>query len=602
MIKKIDVIQNYVLYFVERAIDHNMIIVEVFDNLFSAGSCVDGIRVNGDKLELNFKEDTPFEILEKDYLCYDLSFPDMGRQYGKRQIMILKIKEINVKEKDMKKIDILDELERIEESAREDGTEEDRIITYDGERPYIDHTYVYIDHRTPFFNIGINVRAGGLDYKSGVAHFTEHMLSANPAEVEIFNKNNIFNNASTSIVDTRYYLDHTGALLTNIPLEKEKAEENYKKVAEEIANYIDEFFYWWKLIKKYSLKTITEDELVVLTKEFNRHKSVIREEINMKNKKMERDLEKQLRYYSNVTIPEWYNSVLGTEEDLDNITLDDVSEFYRKYYKVNSVDIVLIIPKEIVLDYPDLYEKYLENKIRDLKSELLVEKDPMVNVKNSTYFVNYKDEYENNLDTMEIEYSEHSKVNFLMKLPDVNSIAEQFGVPDRFVHELSITLENAMYDQVSSKLRQEGLIYGLTFWRNRNIGFNTGRTKLQLMCFTNNHEDTIEKTLETLNNLKLTIDHVITDERCVLKNVMEYNLNQSFMQFNETVDRREFNRYFRGINYPDYFYETFYTLNAGMNGKYDMSNYKKLIEVYLEEFKKHLPDIHILKCIPKVEK
>ena len=214
----------------------------------------------------------------------------------------------------------------------------------------------------------------------------------------------------------------------------------------------------------------------------------------------------------------------------------------------------------------------------------------MVNNRESAYFVNFKEDYENDLDTMEIEYGEHSKVNFLMKLPDAKSIAEEFGVPSRFVHELSITLENVIYDQVSSKLRQEGLIYGLTFWKNRNIGFNTGRSRLQLMCFTNNHGDTITATLDTLHNLEMSIDNVITDERMVLKNTLEHNLNQSYTQFNETVDRKEFDKYFRGVNYPDYFYETFYILNDGI--KYDMSNYEKLIKIYLE-------DIHILNCVPK---
>lgn len=597
MIKKIDVIQNYVLYFVERAIDHNMIILEVFDNLFSAGSYVDGIRVNGDKLELNFKDDTPFELLEKEYICYDLSFPDMGRQYGKRQIMILKIKEINNKEKDMKKIDILDELERVEKSARKDGMKEDRMLHYSS------LTYVYIDHKTPFFNIGVNVRgAGGLDYKSGVAHFTEHMLSANPSEVEIFNKNNIFNNASTSIVDTRYYLDHTGALLTNITKDDDDIENEYKRMVDEIAEYIDEFFYWWKLIKKYSLKTITDEELTKLTKEFERHKSVIREEINMKNKKLDRDMTKQLRYYSNVEIPEWYNNIVGTEEDLEKITLDDIADFYRKFYKTNSVSIAFNIPKSIILEYPELYKKYLEEKISNLKNELLVDEKVMANMKGSTYFVNYKEEYENNLDTMEIEYAEHSKVNFTMKLPDEKSIAERFGVPSILVNELSVTLENVIYDQVTSKLRQEGLIYGLMFWKNRNIGFNTGRSRLQLMCYTNNHEDTIKSTLDVLNNLEMDINNLVTIEKCVLKNVSEYNLNQSYIQFNETMDRKEFDRYFKGVNYPDYFYETFYILNDGIKGKYDMSNLENLIKAYLDEFKKHLSDIHILKCIPKIEK
>lgn len=322
----------------------------------------------------------------------------------------------------------------------------------------------------------------------------------------------------------------------------------------------------------------------------------------MKNKKLDRDMTKQLIYYSNVEIPEWYNNILGTEEDLEKITLDDIADFYRKFYKTNSVSIAFNIPKTIVLEYPELYKKYLEEKISNLKNELLVDEKVMANMKGSTYFVNYKEDYENNLDTIEIEYAEHSKVNFTMKLPDDKAIAEQFGVPSILVNELSVTLENAIYDQVTSKLRQEGLIYGLMFWKNRNIGFNTGRSRLQLMCYTNNHEDTIKSTLDVLNNLEMDINNLVTIEKCVLKNVSEYNLNQSYIQFNETMDRKEFDRYFKGVNYPDYFYETFYILNDGIKGKYDMSNLENLIKVYLDEFKKHLSDIHILKCIPKIEK
>ena len=117
------------------------------------------------------------------------------------------------------------------------------------------------------------------------------------------------------------------------------------------------------------------------------------------------------------------------------------------------------------------------------------------------------------------------------------------------------------------------------------------------MCFTNNHGDTITATLDTLHNLEMNIDNVITDERMVLKNTLEHNLNQSYTQFNETVDRKEFDKYFRGVNYPDYFYETFYILNDSI--KYDMSNYEKLIKIYLEDFKSKLKDIHILNCVPK---
>lgn len=595
MIKKIEVTQNYILEFVERAISHNLIIMEEFDDLFSGSSYVDGIRVyEGYKIELDFKEDTPLEILEKEYICYDVTFPNMGRQSQRSQIIVLKIKEIDDKEKIMTKIDVLDELERLTNKAVEEGKSEDRVRDYG-------NLYVYIDDKTPFFNIAADVSVGGLEYKSGVAHFAEHMLSANPSEVDIFVRNNIFNNASTSILDTRYYLDQTGALLTNIPENKEDVDESYGKLSKEINDYIDEFFYWWKLIKKYYLKTISKEELDILTKEFERHKSVIKEEINMDNKKLRNDMKNQLAYYSNIKLPEWYNGVLGLSEDLDNITLDDIAEFYSRYYKLNSVNIAFSIPKSIVVYHNEFYKKYLEPKLKTLKEDILVDNKFRILPKDSLYYINYKEDYDKNIDTLEIEYSEHSRVNFAMKTPDPKTFSEKAGVPERFVLELGVTLENTIYDQVTSRLRKDGLIYGLFFWKNRNLGLNTGANRLQLMCYTNNHDETIEKTMGVLKDLEMTLENIITDDRYVLKSALENNINKSFKQFTDMYDRKEFDRYFKGVNYPDYFYETFYIMNAAMNGKYDITRYEEIVDMYLKEFKNNLDKIHILKCIPKNE-
>lgn len=100
MVRKIFVKDNYLFETIKEAISHNMTIIEVFDNDFTAGSCIDSIRINSDnELEFIFKEDTPFEILEKEYVCYDLNFPDMGRQSNRSQILVLKLKEINTRRK-----------------------------------------------------------------------------------------------------------------------------------------------------------------------------------------------------------------------------------------------------------------------------------------------------------------------------------------------------------------------------------------------------------------------------------------------------------------------------------------------------------------------
>ena len=79
------------------------------------------------------------------------------------------------------------------------------------------------------------------------------------------------------------------------------------------------------------------------------------------------------------------------------------------------------------------------------------------------------------------------------------------------------------------------------------------------------------------------------------------NINKSFKLFTDMYDRKEFDRYFKGVNYPDYFYETFYIMNAAMDGKYDITRYEEIVDMYLKEFKNNLDKIHILKCVPKNE-
>ena len=37
------------------------------------------------------------------------------------------------------------------------------------------------------------------------------------------------------------------------------------------------------------------------------------------------------------------------------------------------------------------------------------------------------------------------------------------------------------------------------------------------MCYTNNHDETIEKTIGVLKDLEMTLENIITDDRYVLK-------------------------------------------------------------------------------------
>ena len=161
--------------------------------------------------------------------------------------------------------------------------------------------------------ISVDAGAGVENEKYGIAHATEHMVykgTKNRSEKKINEDlTNIFgfNNAMTNYPYVIYYgtllkddLEKCIELLSDIIINPSFQEEGFK---EEMAVIKEELKEWDEELEQYC-----EDKLF-----FNSFKN------------------RRIKY-----------PIIGTEESLNNITLNDIKEFYSKYYFPENISIVVI--------------------------------------------------------------------------------------------------------------------------------------------------------------------------------------------------------------------------------------------------------------------
>ena len=188
--------------------------------------------------------------------------------------------------------------------------------------------------------ISIDAGAGVETEKYGLAHATEHMVykgTKNRTEKEINEDlSNIFgfNNAMTNFPYVIYY----GTLLG----------EDLNKGLELLSDII--------------INPSFNDE------GFKEEMDVIKEELKEWDEELEQYCEDKLFFHSfeNRRIK---HPIIGTEESLESITLNDIKSFYSKYYFPENTSIVIISSAkfEKVKDIVEGYFKTWKNKIIDNK-------------------------------------------------------------------------------------------------------------------------------------------------------------------------------------------------------------------------------------------
>jgi len=188
--------------------------------------------------------------------------------------------------------------------------------------------------------ISINAGAGVETEKYGIAHATEHMVykgTKKRTEKEInedLSNTFGFNNAMTNFPYVIYY----GTLLG----------EDLKKGVDLLSDII--------------VNPSFKDE------GFKEEMDVIKEELKEWDEELEQYCEDKL-FFNSFNNRRIKYPIIGTEESLEHMTLNDIREFYSKYYFPENTSIVIISSQKIeeVKDIVEGYFKAWKNNIIDNK-------------------------------------------------------------------------------------------------------------------------------------------------------------------------------------------------------------------------------------------
>jgi len=212
--------------------------------------------------------------------------------------------------------------------------------------------YKHTDSELSSICISLNAGAGVENEKFGVAHATEHMVykgTRNRTEREINEELSTifgFNNAMTNYPYVIYY----GTLLG----------EDLQKGVEILSDII--------INPEFGENGLKEEM------------NVIKEELKEWDEEIDQYCEDNLFFncFSNRRIK---YPIIGTQDGLEKITLDDIKMFYNKYYFPGNTSIVIIssvkfeMIKEIICNYFALWKKrnIIQEEINKLSNKNLIE-------------------------------------------------------------------------------------------------------------------------------------------------------------------------------------------------------------------------------------
>lgn len=202
----------------------------------------------------------------------------------------------------------------------------------------------------PLLDIVLNVNAGGMEGKPGVAHFLEHILcnddDSNGTNTKLEKDNKIKYNAGTGDFFTYFYYQCRGVYLGGVssyypPRSKSKIE-----------SAVSSFFKYHILMNKIAYNNASKDEISIMEKRIEKHRKIIINEIETT---VDKDFDEVNKSVLSKILTEKgfsYHSknydILGTKEDVNKYTLKDFIEHYKNYYTENRIEVAISYPFSIV--------------------------------------------------------------------------------------------------------------------------------------------------------------------------------------------------------------------------------------------------------------
>ena len=344
--------------------------------------------------------------------------------------------------------------------------------------------------------ISVDAGAGVESEKYGIAHVTEHMVykgTLNRSEKKINEDlTNIFgfNNAMTNYPYVIYY----GTLL----------KDDLKKGVELLSDIV--------------INPSFQEE------GFKEEMSVIKEELKEWDEELEQYCEDKLflNSFKNRRIK---YPIIGTEESLDNITLEDIKEFYFKYYFPGNISIVVIS----ALGF---------NEVKDIVSEYFGKWSSLYN----------KKEYRNKINLKSIDYEAPKLEIFNNKRDGIKTCRIEIVCPIDDLNEKEMKslrmfnqyfgegVNSILYDTLRTK---NGLIYDvITKIANENyikmykITFNTSKE---------NVDKAIALIKECIENLEILFKHI--DKKLIEQLIKNFKLKRLFREEQSIVLAKELATY-----------------------------------------------------------
>lgn len=288
-------------------------------------------------------------------------------------------------------------------------------------------------------------------FPKGIAHFLEHKVFAqkeDPQPMEFFAKSGSVCNAYTTFKNTTYLFYATESLNENI---------------EYLLDYVQNIY-------------LTDESV-------ESEKGIISEEIHMYDDRPNSILEEKIRKNTLKTNP-YKDSIIGTTEDINKITKEDLETCYHTFYHPSNMFLVVtgnFNPEEVI----DVIKKNQDKKN--------FAKEDKIKIKE----FNEEDKVVKEKEVIKVE-TNIPKVAYTLKIPIKN-----LKITRRKLHLYLYILFTIFFDETSEfdeELKKENIISNTTYVNLINCDTHI---LISLMNETNKYEEFIEKVKEKLNNLEI---------------------------------------------------------------------------------------------------
>lgn len=288
-------------------------------------------------------------------------------------------------------------------------------------------------------------------FPKGIAHFLEHKVFAqkeDPQPMEFFAKSGSVCNAYTTFKNTTYLFYATESLTENI---------------EYLLDYVQNIY-------------LTDESV-------ESEKGIISEEIHMYDDRPNSILEEKIRKNTLKTNP-YKDSIIGTTEDINKITKEDLETCYHTFYHPSNMFLVVtgnFNPEEVI----DIIKKNQDKKNFTKEDKIKIKE------------FNEEDKVVKEKEVIKVE-TNIPKVAYTLKIPIKN-----LKITRRKLHLYLYILFTILFDETSEfdeELKKENIISNTTYVNLINCDTHI---LISLMNETNKYEDFIEKVKERLNNLEI---------------------------------------------------------------------------------------------------